>query len=157
MNWKTTELSYRRAAVENASPVGLVIILYDVLVRDLKRAIEAMRARDIEKRSTELKHALLVLQQLDGSLDMEKGGEAARNFSSFYAEMRRKIMEAQVKNGTETLERQIELLLDVREAWQQVDPGQPGPDKPVPDISPRSSAEVVVGASDEQPGANWTA
>lgn len=158
MNWKTAELSYRRAAVENASAVGLVIILYDVLVRDLKRAMEAIHACDIDKRSAELKHALLVLQQLEGSLDMEKGGEAARNLSSFYSVVRCKIMEAQVKSSSEILDRQIELLLDVRKAWQQVDPGQTASAASVNATpQPSSSKAAVVDTLDEPQPANWTA
>ncbi len=157
MNWKTTELSYRRAAVENASAVGLVIILYDVLVRDLKRAIEAMQLHDIEKRSAELKHALLVLQQLEGSLDMESGAEAARNLSSFYSAVRAKVMEAQVKSSPEILDRQIELLLDVRTAWQQVDPNQSAPADSAAILPQQSSSKVSTTTSDELQHANWTA
>jgi len=157
MNWKTTELSYRRAVVENASSVGLVIILYDVLVRDLKRAIEAMNVHDIEKRSAELKHALLVLQQLEGSLDMESGGEAARNLSDFYSVMRSKILEAQLKSSPEILDRQIELLLDVRTAWQQVDPNQSAQTGSAAIMPQQSSSRVTDTASDELQTANWTA
>ena len=153
---KTTELSYRRAAVENASAVGLVIILYDVLVRDLTVAVEAIRERNIDKRSSELKHALLVLQQLEGSLDMDKGGEAARNLSSFYSVIRAKILEAQVKNSPEILDRQIELVLDVRKAWQQVDANTPS-GTPVTEKPHRSVSQVAASASEEVPTANWTA
>jgi flagellar protein FliS len=121
MKWNETEKTYRRAAVQNATPIGLVIILYDLLVGDLRRAVAAMRAREIEVRCVELKHAFLVLQQLEGSLDMEKGGEAARGLSRFYSFVRAQLMQAQLQNKPELLERQIELILDVRTAWMEVD------------------------------------
>jgi len=116
-----TELAYLRAAVQNASSVGLVIILFDQLIVDLKRAIAAMENRDVETRGAELKHGFLVLAQLQGSLDMENGGEAAVHFSRFYSAVRAGMMEAHIKASPEILVRQIGLLLDVRQAWQQVD------------------------------------
>ncbi|HEY1802515.1 MAG TPA: flagellar export chaperone FliS [Terriglobales bacterium] len=120
MNWKETELSYRKAAIQNATSVGLVIIMYDMLAADLRRAIEAMQAGDVEKRSAELKHAFLVLLQLEGSLDMEKGDQAARNLSQFYSVARAKILEAHIKVSAQMLQRQIDLIVDVRSAWEKV-------------------------------------
>jgi flagellar protein FliS len=113
-----TELTYLRAAAQSASAVGLVIILYDLLVQDLEKAIAA---RDIETRTAEIKHSFLVLQQLEGSLDDENGGEPAKTLASFYAVLRCRILEGQIKASPEILREQIALVLDVREAWQQVD------------------------------------
>jgi flagellar protein FliS len=121
MKKNQTELTYLRAAVQNASAAGLVIILFDMLIGDLECAISAIDERNIEKRSTELKHAFLVLQQLEGSLDMENGGQAATTFSRFYSAIRTKLLEAHIKVNPDIMRRQIELLLDVRQAWQQVD------------------------------------
>jgi flagellar protein FliS len=94
-----TEYTYRRTAVDGASSVTLVIMLYDRLVADLQRAVEAMEHNEIEKRCSELKHALLILQQLEGSLDHENGGVAARNLANFYSYARAKVLEAQIKIG----------------------------------------------------------
>ena len=51
MNAKRNQLAYQEAAVRNASPIELVIMLYDILARDLHAAIEAMEAGNIELRS----------------------------------------------------------------------------------------------------------
>ena len=110
--------------MQSATPVGLVIILYDLLVGDLRRAVAAMRAHEIEARCAELKHAFLVLQQLEGSLDVEKGGEAARALSRYYSFIRAQLMQAQLQNKPELLDRQIDLILDVRGAWVEVDTRQ---------------------------------
>ena len=42
--------AYRRSAGHNASPVKLVVILYEQLIKDLRRAAEAMARNDIEAR-----------------------------------------------------------------------------------------------------------
>jgi len=117
------EYSYRRAAVEGASSVALVVMLYDRLVADMQRAISAMQRNEVETRCKELKHALLILQQLEGSLDHERGGDGAANLAALYSYARAKIIEAQMKSNAALLEKLIGHFLEVRSAWQKVDPG----------------------------------
>ncbi len=136
-----TELTYLRAAAQNATAAGLVIILYDLLAQDLEKAITAIADRDIERRTAEIKHSFLVLQQLEGSLDEEKGGEAAQILARFYAVLRCKILEAHIKSSPEILRQQIALVLDVRQAWQQVDKPNLGASHPYAD---------AVGSDQEQ-------
>jgi flagellar protein FliS len=120
MRRNQTELSYRRAAVQNASAVGLVIIMYDMLIEDVREVIEALKQGDIEKRATALKHGFLVLGQMEGTLDMEKGGTAAVNLAQFYSVLRANLLDAHIKSSVEKFQRQIELMLEVRQAWEQV-------------------------------------
>ena len=156
MKRNQTELAYLRAAVQNASPVGLVILLLDQLINDLKRAIAAMEGRDVEARSAELKHGFLVLAQLEGSLDMENGGQAAINFSRFYSSVRAAMMKAHIKIDPSILVCQIGLLLNVRQAWQQVDKSN----------LPSAAGTAAAGATAQPPAAaeepsvvstDWTA
>jgi flagellin-specific chaperone FliS len=105
---------------------------------------------DIEERTAEIKHSFLVLQQLEGSLDMENGGEAAKHLSAFYSVLRSKILEAQIKASPEILRQQIELVLEVRQAWQQVDKPNLGP--------AYATAEPAAAAgAGEVASMNWTA
>jgi len=153
-----TELAYLRAAVQNASPVGLVIILFDQLINDLKGAIAAIEKRDVETRSAELKHGFLVLAQLQGSLDVENGGQAAVHFSRFYSAVRAAMMEAHLKVSAEILVRQIGLLLDVRQTWQQVD--QPNLSAGPAGAATSSNAVGQPAVATEEQGTaatNWTA
>lgn len=156
MNPRQAEFSYRKVAVANASSVGLVIILYDLLVEDLRRAIKALERGEIEARSQALKHAFLVLQQLQGSLNREKGGDAAKHLSRFYAVLRAKIWEGHVKQSSEILREQISLLLDVRQTWAQVDPER-APAGATPAPTGLSDGEARIGADKETTSDDWTA
>lgn len=153
MNPRQTELSYRRAAVQNASSVGLIIILYDLLIDDLRQAISAIEKRDIEARSKAIKHGFLVLQQLEGSLDKENGAEAAKYLAKFYAAMRCRIFEAHTKASPEILNEQVLRLLDLRQAWQQLDPSNPATLKG----SAASKSPVSAGVVNENESASWNA
>ena len=116
-----TPLDYRKAVVENASPIGLVIALYDTLVADIQRAIEATKAGDIEKRTSQIVHAFQVLQQLEGGLNMSDGSQTAKDLSRLYRHIRAKLLEAQFKQSVDMLTAQIDLALQMRQAWQRAD------------------------------------
>jgi flagellar protein FliS len=109
--------AYREADVQGASPVEVVIMLYDVLARDLKRVIAAIRAGDVQERVNQSNHAFQVLQELECSLDMERGGSTAKDLSRFYSHVRAKLMEVQFKLNPALLERQIEMLMELRQGW----------------------------------------
>ncbi len=118
------QLAYRQAAVCGASTIDLVIMLYDMLTADLQAAIAAIAAHDIETRSARLKHALLVLQQLEGPIDRESG-DIAVGLVRLYSHMRSKILEAQIKQDATLLQEQVIRVNELRAAWVQVNQSDP--------------------------------
>ncbi len=124
--------TYRETGARGADPLELVVMLYDVLLDDLRRAIEALHARDVEKRASEIQHALRVLEQLQGSLDMERGAEPARNLDYLYSMVRAKLLEAHWKSSDELLQRQIDILRPLRDAWQEARTQQARTEAPSP-------------------------
>ncbi len=114
-------LNYRKIAVESASPAGLVILMYDTLVGDIQRAVAAMHAGNIEERCQHMHHAFQVLQQLELFLDLQNGGDTAKSLLQFYDYLRAVLLEAQCKQSIALMEKQIALILEVREAWQTLD------------------------------------
>ncbi len=121
MNGREIERESWRISAQNASPVGLTIILYDLLASDLRGAIAAMRAGDIELRCQILSHAILVMAQLEEGLDMAKAPDTCRQLLRFYSHLRAKMLEAQMKQSVPILEHLIELIISMRLTWQQVE------------------------------------
>ena len=112
---------YREAAVRYASPVGLVVILYEEVIRSLRRGHQAFQQNLVEQRCLSLTHAIQVIGHLQGVLDFEKGVEVAQNLSNFYNVARKVILEC---NNTGNGDRLISLAADfsgLAQAWQQVD------------------------------------
>ena len=68
--------------VESASPHGLVAILFDELMKSLDAMAAACTLRDWTQRGTAQSRALNMLNGLESSLDLEKGGEIAQSLSS---------------------------------------------------------------------------
>jgi flagellar secretion chaperone FliS len=112
--------AYREAEALTTDPVGLVVVLYDMLLTDLHQAVAALAENDIERRAKAIRHSMLVLQQLQSTLDMERGGVVAVNLERFYNFIRAKLLEGQIKASPEILTQQITLVASIRDAWQQV-------------------------------------
>jgi flagellar secretion chaperone FliS len=115
------KFSYREAAVRGASPMRLVLCLYEQVIEDLRRAVIALETGEVEQRTRLINHALTVIGQLQGTLDKERGGAVARNLERFYVLLRAGLVEAQAKQSRKILEQQISQLTTVYEAWQQVE------------------------------------
>jgi len=114
-------LSYREAAVAGASPVRLVILMYEQAMEDLRRALAAHAGGDIEGRTREINHALLVIGHLQATLDKDQGGKVAENLARFYDQLRAGLAEAQCRQSAAALEQQISHLMLVHEAWCEVE------------------------------------
>jgi len=113
--------AYRETAVQGASPLRLVVLLYEQAIQDLQRAMAAMAEGSVERRTQEINHALAVVGQLQGSLNMERGGEVARNLDRFYSVLRASLQEAQARVSPEILRKQVANLLTLRETWTEVE------------------------------------
>jgi flagellar secretion chaperone FliS len=112
---------YQQDNAQGASAIGGVVALYDTILRDLQRATASLAAGNIEARVLQLNHALLVIGELHGVLDYERGGEAARRFSRFFEVTRGMILEANLRCTAESLQQLIDLFSPVRQAWRTVD------------------------------------
>jgi len=122
-------IAYRQRAVEGASPVGLVVLLYGTIVASLLRAKQAIQDKNTEKRVSELNHVLTVIGQLQGTLDFERGGHVARHLDRFYSVMRARVLQASIQNSMPILEELVRHFTSLKEAWQEVERstmGMPG-------------------------------
>ena len=113
--------AYREGAARGASAVGQVVLLYEQMVEDLRRALRAIDANKVEERTNAINHAMVVVSHLQNSLNFEVGGDVAPHLERFYTMVRAKLLEAQFQSSKEILNEQLMLLLDLRDAWIEVD------------------------------------
>lgn len=112
---------YQQTSARGASPVGQVVALYDTILRDFRRAEDAIHAGDVQKRVFELNHALTVIAHLRSVLDFERGGEAAHRLQRFYEITRGMVLEANVGGNTQTLRKLQDLYGTLRQAWHEAE------------------------------------
>lgn len=121
MNTNHSAFAYQQSTALSASAVGQVVALYDRILRDLRQALLAVEAGQIEPRVNALNHALTIVGELQGVLDFERGGEVARNLNSFYNVARAITMQACAENSIERLNELVAMFTRLRAAWAQVE------------------------------------
>jgi len=113
--------AYRESAAQGASAVRQIVLLYEQVVEDLRRAVGAIEGNQVEDRTKAINHAMVVVSHLQNALNFEVGGDVARHLERFYNMVRSKLLEAQFRVSKEMLNEQIGFLLDLRDAWIEVD------------------------------------
>ena len=106
--------------IEGASPHGLVVILYEELLKTMDAMIAAMRRRDYAQRATRQSRALSILLGLETSLDHERGGPIARDLSLVYRQARRLTMEGSRANNVEQVGKAREMVGEIASAWEKI-------------------------------------
>lgn len=140
------KMAYRETAVQGASRVGLVVLLYEQIIEDLHVAVEALRNHQIELRTRRINHAILVLGHLQSTLNKEQGGKVAIVLNRYYDLLRAALTEGQAKASQEILEAQIADLLSLREAWMQVDNAE----------NPRNIPQALGSTPDQASSTKWS-
>jgi flagellar secretion chaperone FliS len=112
---------YKETAVRGASPVGLIVMLYEEVIRSIRKAQRELASGNIEERTKSLSHAINVVGHLQAVLNFEKGGRIARDLSVFYDLMRTRILEANVKGDHQLLESIATEFSKIKETWHEVD------------------------------------
>jgi len=156
MNQQQIAGQYRQSSAQGVNRVGLVVRLYDAIIEDLRRAREAIRTGEVERRVKAVNHALLILAELESVLDQERGGQVARHLEGFYRVTRAMIVEANVRASDAQFARLMDLFLPVRQAWQQAEQDfarQPQPEFAAP--RPRA-AYPAADADPETPSSRWS-
>jgi flagellar protein FliS len=113
--------TYRQFSVQGATPLGLVVMLYDGAIAAIQRAIVAIEARDISEKCTYLTRAQAIILQLEGTLNFAAGGEVAQTLKALYVYARGEMMKANVENSPQILRSLMEKIVTVREAWYEAD------------------------------------
>jgi flagellar secretion chaperone FliS len=112
--------TYQEHALDGASPVDLVVALYDGIIRFLYVAIGAVERGDVRGRRVAVKRALAIVIHLQARLRMDIGGRPAQVLSEYYASMFALIVQASLGASTQRFEEVIECVRSVRDAWKQV-------------------------------------
>jgi len=151
------DTTYRKMATSGATGIALLISLYDTLAGNLRRAAEAERRNNLERRGTELSHALMVIGFLQDRVARGSGGDLATQLTVFYVALRRTILQAQAKRTPELLEQAMTQILEIRAQWQAMEfRREPsGPEILAPAQTQRYGAVLAVQAERRQ--SSWSA
>lgn len=117
--------TYRANSILTASPGQLVLLLFDASLNSLAIARKACDEAAADPRKLQVVHAQLVkaqkiIAELQGTLNLEAGGEFARTMYRLYDYYDRRLVEANLKKQSAPIAEVERLLGEVRNAWSEM-------------------------------------
>ncbi|MEW5946638.1 MAG: flagellar export chaperone FliS [bacterium] len=110
---------YRVNAIETASPLMLVVMLYSEAIKMCEQALLDF-GKNKESVHNKLIRAQKIVTELTVALNMDAGGELSQNLKSLYLYLHMRLVEANVENNREKVEEALRILRELREAWEHV-------------------------------------
>lgn len=111
---------YQQTSVNTSSPTQLVVMLYEGAIRFVRQSIEDANRKDFAAKSQSVDRAVAIIQHLQGTLDMEKGGAISVELDKLYTYMTSRIFEGSAKLDVAILEEVIQLLTTLLSGWQEI-------------------------------------
>src|SRR3569623_642713 len=108
------------AQVEDASPHRLIQLLMEGALDKIKLAKGYMEHQKIPEKVRHINWALSIVDGLQNSLDMEKGGDIAQHLDALYDYIQRRLILANLDNDPALLDEAAGLLLEIKSAWDAV-------------------------------------
>ncbi len=112
--------AYKKASVNTLDQNKLIIMLYDGAIKNANFAVEYLKSGEIEKVHDSLIKTKNIVTELLATLNMENGGEIAKNLKSLYSYMFSLLIEANMEKKSEPVLTVIDLLKELRGAWVQI-------------------------------------
>jgi flagellar protein FliS len=110
--------AYLDASIATASPARLLVMLFERLVLDVQRGLEAQRTGDLEETHRQLTHAQDILLELATSLRPEefRGGD---DLAALYGFLHRQLVTANVRKDASITDEVLTLVTDLCDTWRE--------------------------------------
>ncbi|MEM6960124.1 MAG: flagellar export chaperone FliS [Myxococcota bacterium] len=111
---------YRTARVQTASPVSLLVQLYDAALKHLGSAKEAIADGDHAAKGLAIGKAHRIVTELQATLDHEKAPEIAEQLDRLYDFVLHRIGVANFKNDANSIDEAALVMDTLRGAWVEI-------------------------------------
>jgi flagellar protein FliS len=111
---------YRTTQAQTSSPLELVVLLYDGALRFLADAERALAAQDVPARATAISKALAIVNELQNTLDLAKGGSVAEELDRLYDFVQDRLLRVTRDQDPAALAEAQRVLSSLADAWRTV-------------------------------------
>ncbi|MCI7485659.1 MAG: flagellar export chaperone FliS [Helicobacter sp.] len=111
---------YQQNAVMVESPVKLVEMLYEGILRFCTQAKRNIESGDIEKKIYYINRVTDIFTELLNTLDYEKGGDVADYLAGLYTYQIKLLTQANVTNDVSKIDIVLNVAQGLLEAWREV-------------------------------------
>lgn len=111
--------AYKKTSVETASKEQILLMLYQAAIKNCKKGIEAIEAKNIQKKGEYIGKMQDIVVELSNSLDYEVGGEVAKELGSLYDYILYSSTQANIKIDKIQLEGCLRVLNTLYDGWTE--------------------------------------
>ena len=126
MAFQNAYSAYQKTNVSTASQGRLVVLLYEGAIKQLTMAMSyidennKINPRDIEKYEICLQKVQAIITELQVSLDMEKGGDIAKNLMALYVFFNEELVQASISKDKEKLQSVWNMMNELAQSWKTI-------------------------------------
>lgn len=125
MAFQNAYTAYQKNNVSTASQGRLVVLLYEGAIKQLTAALNLfegnkIRTKEIEKFGICLQKTQAIITELQVSLDMDRGGEIARNLMSLYVFFNEELIRAGISQDKDKIASVLKMMKELAESWKQI-------------------------------------
>ena len=117
---QTAARAYMQTRVHTTSQEELIVLLFDAGIRYLEQAQREIKEKNYAQKGILITKALDVINELDSSLNMQKGGELAQNMHSLYIFCQTRLLNANLKMDTGMLDEVRDILQNLKSAFEDI-------------------------------------
>jgi len=112
--------TYKRVDVETASQGKLVVMLLNGAIQRAEEAKRQLERGRVEGVHNNLIRAQEIIAELRSALNMQVGGEIARNLDRIYEYFQHLFIQANIQKSVAPIDECIRLIVPIRDTWQEV-------------------------------------
>lgn len=112
--------AYQANQVSTVNGSKLILMMYDGAIRFINEAIVKVDTKDVAGRGLYISKAQKIINELESSLDKNRGGQVAVNLEKAYQEMSRKLTEANISGEASGLRVTLKMINTLKGAWEKV-------------------------------------
>ena len=126
MGYSNAYSAYQKTNINTASQGKLIVLLYEGAIKNLSTAVNYFESNgnilpgNIEKFGICLQKTQAIITELEVSLDMEKGGEIAKNLMALYVYFNEELMNAGINKNKEKITFVLEKLKTLADSWRRI-------------------------------------
>ncbi|MBQ7739517.1 MAG: flagellar export chaperone FliS [Desulfovibrionaceae bacterium] len=112
--------AYFKTNVSTTDQGHLLIMLYDGALKFLAQAREKILVKDFAAKGILISKVIDIINELSGSLNMEKGGSLATNLNNLYLLCTARLLQANLKLDVKSLDSVVKILEGLRSAYAEI-------------------------------------
>jgi flagellar protein FliS len=117
---KTYQDDALEVEVYGASPVGLIVLLYEGAIKAINQAKVMMQYQRFAEKTKLINKAIDIIEGLRVVLDHKQGKEISKNLEDLYVYAKYRLGVANMKNDVEILDEVAKLLGIILPSWQEL-------------------------------------